>query len=378
MTDLILRGGTIIDPAEDVVGVADLAIAGGRIAARGPNLAGSAATREIDVSGQYVVPGLIDLHTHVYRGGTPIACRVDVDCLGKGVTTSIDAGSAGAANFGGLRDWVIYTAQSRVLAFVNLSGIGLTDPRVGELMNAAYANAEGAVKVIQEHPQMTVGIKIRLSNYVIGGPAAPLLGLAREAADQTGTRLMCHIGASVEPLPELLKFLKPGDIVTHCFTAAQHGIVDEAGNLLGPVREAIEHGIIFDGAHGRMHFGWEVSAKLLDQGFTPHCVSTDLTAPSVGGPVYDLPTTMSKLLALGVPLPDLVRWTTVNPARVIGRSDEIGSLAVGREADVAVLQLHDDPTTLVDSYGTPREVGRVIRPHLVLRAGQVVEGSDRR
>lgn len=376
MADLILRGGTIVDPASNFEGVADLAIEDGRIAAIGRDLKGSMSTRVIDVHGQHVVPGLIDLHAHVYRGGMTMACNVDVDCLRKGVTTTVDGGSAGAANFGGLREWVIYTAQSRVLAFVNLSAIGLIDTRIGELMNRAYADAEGAIRTIRDNPEKVVGIKVRCSEYVTGGPAGPLVDLARQAADETGSRLMCHVGATVETLPDLIGHLKPGDIITHCLTAAKNGILDENGRVFGQIREAVEYGIIFDGAHGRMHFGWDVTQKALDQGFTPHCISTDLTAPSVNGPVHDLPTTMTKLLALGASFADVVRWTTSNPAAVLGRSDEIGALAVGRTADVAILQIHDEPATLVDSYGTARQVPRVIRPHLVLRAGEVVAGTE--
>lgn len=375
MPDLILRGGTIINPATGFEGVADLAVADGVISAIGPDLKGSMSTRVIDVQGQYVVPGLIDLHAHVYRGGTSAGCDVDVDCLRRGVTTTVDGGSAGAANFAGLRDWVIYPAQSRVLAFVNLSAIGLTDTRVGELVNQAYIDAEGIARIARENPEMLAGIKVRLSEYVIGGPAEPVLRIARETADAIGTRIMCHIGATVEPLPDILKHLKPGDIITHCLTGAKHGILDDEGKLLPQVREAVEYGIIFDGAHGRMHFHWDVTRKALDQGFTPYAISTDLTAPSVHGPVFDLPTTMTKLLALGVDLPDLVRWTTVNPARVLGREHEIGSLEVGRVADVTTLDVVDEPTTLVDSYSQAREVSRQIKPGHVLRAGEPVAGT---
>ncbi|HEX2173719.1 MAG TPA: amidohydrolase/deacetylase family metallohydrolase [Dehalococcoidia bacterium] len=376
MADLILRGGTVIDPASNFEGVADLAVEDGRISAIGPDLKGSMSTRIIDVHGQYVVPGLIDLHAHVYRGGTAMGCNVDIDCLRKGVTTTVDGGSAGAANYGGLRDWVIYNAQSRVLAFINLSAIGLTDVRVGELMNQAYVDAEGAVRTIREHPTQVIGIKVRCSDYVIGGPAGPLVDLARQAADETGTRLMCHIGQTVEPLPDLLKHLKPGDIITHCLTGARHNLLDENGQVHGAVREAVEFGIIFDGAHGRMHFHWDVTQRLLDQGFTPQVISTDLSAPSVHGPVFDLPTTMTKLLALGAPFREIVRWTTSNPAAVLGRSEEIGALAVGRAADVAVLQIHDEPATLVDSYGQARQVQQQIKPHLVLRNGEAVAGTE--
>ena len=375
MADLILRGGTVIDPASDFVGLADLAVANGRISEIGRDLRGSMSTRIVDVSGQYVVPGLIDLHAHVYRSGTRIGCDVDIHCLRRGVTTTVDGGSAGAATFAGLRDWVIYNAQSRVLAFVNLSSIGLADIRVGELMNQAYVDAEGVVQIIRDHPEFVVGIKVRLSEYVIGGPAEPILAIAREAADQTGTRLMCHIGATVEPLPAILTYLRPGDIITHCLTGAAHGILDDQGRVLPQVREAVEHGIVFDGAHGRMHFHWDVTRKALEQGFTPHVISTDLSAPSVHGPVFDLPTTMTKLFGLGVPLPDVVRWTTSNPAAVLGRSDEMGSLAIGRVADVAVLSVDDVPTTLIDSYNQPREVRQQIKPHLVLRRGEAVHGT---
>jgi dihydroorotase len=375
MADLILRGGTVIDPASDFFGPADLAVSNGRISEVGRDLRGSMSTRIVNVSGQYIVPGLIDLHAHVYRGGTRIGCEVDVHCLERGVTTTVDGGSAGAANFAGLRDWVIYNAQSRVLAFVNLSSIGLTDVRVGELINRAYIDPEGAVQVIRSHPEFVVGIKVRLSEYVTGGPAEPILAIAREAADQTGTRLMCHIGATVEPLPEILKHLRPGDIITHCLTGAAHGILDDQGKVLPQVREAVEHGVIFDGAHGRMHFHWDVTRQALDQGFTPYVISTDLSGPSVHGPVVDLPTTMTKLFALGMSLPDVVRCTTSNPAAALGRSGEMGSLAVGRVADVAVLSVDDQPTTLIDSYNQPREVRQQIRPHLVLRNGEAVHGT---
>lgn len=375
MADLILRGGTVLNPATGYQAEADLAVSDGVISEIGPDLKGTMATRVVDVHGHYVVPGLIDLHAHVYRGGTSMGCDVDHDCLRKGVTTTVDGGSAGAANFEGLRDWIIHNAQSRVLAFINLSGIGLVDTRVGELVNQAYINAEGIARIAADHPDMVAGIKVRLSEYVTGGPAEPVLQIARQAADTIGTRLMCHIGATVEPLPDILKHLKPGDIITHCLTNAGHGILGDQGTLLPQVREAIEYGIIFDGAHGRMHFDWDVARKALDQGFLPHVISTDLTAPSVNGPVHDLPTTMSKLLALDVELAEIVRMTTVNPARVLGRAEELGSLEVGRMADITTLEVVDERATLTDSYGQSRAVQRLIRPGHVLRAGEPVAGT---
>ena len=371
--DLVIRGGTLIDAAAGVHGERDVAIRGDRVVAVADRIGTDRATETIDARGKIVLPGLIDLHAHLFFGYH--GARPDQACLPRGTTTAVDGGSAGANAFAAFEEYVIRTSRTRVKAWLNISTLGLIEIRVGELMNLLCVDVEAAVRTAKRYPGSIVGFKVRLSEYVAGADFKPALRLAREAADAAALPLMVHIGDTNEPLPAALALLRAGDVVTHAFTGRRHGILDPHGRVLDAVREARAAGVWFDAAHGRRHFGFAAIRSALDQGFLVDTLSSDTSARSTADPAYHLPLLMSKLMALGLGLDDVVPLVTSNPARFLARPGELGTLATGALADVAILEEVEGDTRLSDAEGQTIEAGRRLRPWRTVRAGRVVEAS---
>lgn len=375
--DILIRGGEVIDPAQQLRGTRDVGISAGRISAVEPSLAGAEATTVIEAAGLLVVPGLVDLHVHVDRGHTPLGLDPDPLCPAGGVTTMLDTGSTGSGNFPGFRRDVIDRAETEVLALINLSCIGLAASSLGELLNRRYADVEGTVRTIREHAGVAVGVKIRAGGHIIGTGEtgrANFLDAVR-AARESGTWLMVHIGESPLPIPEMLEHMQPGDCITHCFKGGSERIVDPAGRVFDKVRAAAEQGVVFDVGHGSGSFQWEVAETCLEQGLPPTTISTDLHTKNIQGPVFDLPTTMSKFLHLGVPLEDVIAMATTRPARVLGLEHDRGTLAVGTTADVALLEQKSGSFLLTDSYRQTRTADRLLVAAGTIRRGEIVPGG---
>jgi len=375
---LLLRGGRVIDPAQGLDGPNDVLIRDGRIAAVGPALAADGAA-VLDVAGALVLPGLIDCHVHCFNGlGN---AGIDPDLLGvsRGVTTVVDAGSASCASFPLFRDQVIAPARTRVLAYLNLSTLGMVvGPHFANLGDPRLVDPDGIAGAAQAHPDAVVGIKMLATANTVGPLGFQPLRRGRALADELGLPLLVHVGESwgdapALPIEQVVELLRPGDTLTHLFTSQRGGLLDASGRLHPAVREARQRGVRFDVGHGINNLSFAVARCLLDQGFAPDTVSTDGSLWNVGGPVYDLPTTMSKLLALGLPLPDVVAMATSASAALLGRSAELGSLAVGRVADVSVLRLAEREWTAVDSVGERLTAPRELVPLLTVRAGEVID-----
>lgn len=375
--DILIQGGEVIDPAQNLRGVRDVAVTDGRIAAIADSLTEADATHTIDARGRYVVPGLIDLHVHVYPHHGPFGLEPDPLCSAGGVTTMLDAGSAGSYNFAGFRRHVIDRAETRVLALVNLSCIGLTAANLGELRDRRYADPEGVVRTIRDNPGVAVGVKIRAGRHIIGEGDEGWANFreAVAAARESETWLMVHIGESPMPIPEMLEHLQPGDCITHCFKGGSERILDPQDRLFDAVREAAERGVVFDVGHGFGSFQWEVVEAAIEQGFEPSTISTDLHTKNLHGPVYDMPTTMSKFLMLGLPIERVIEMSTTRPAAVLGLGDDLGTLRVGTTADVAILECLSGRFTLTDSYRQTRTAGELLRADCTLRKGNIVPGS---
>ena len=358
----LIRGGRVIDPSSGRDETADILVSEGRIAAIGPGLAAD-GTEVVDATGALVVPGLVDLHTHAYWGGTVLG--VDADRLGpaSGVTTWVDCGSSGAANFEGFLQHVIAQARVRIVPFVHLSYIGLTpighltNP-VGELSDWRFADLRALRRLGERHGKLIAGVKLRASSDAVGANGPVVLPLAREAADALGVPLMVHVGNAPPTLDDVLAHLREGDILTHVYNASAGGsVLDANGRLRPALREARARGVRIDVGHGAGSFSFAVAERAMEQGLLPDAISSDLHAFNVEGPVYSLPHVMAKFLALGMSLADVLRLTTASPADVLGRP-ELGRLAVGGEADIAVFRLEADEGELRDSAGETRK-GRV-------------------
>ncbi len=314
--DLLIRGGTLIDPANGVNGQLDVALSNGRVAALLEPGSPAAAGEEIDAAECYVVPGLIDIHTHVFKDLSIFGVEADDICPRTGVTTAIDTGTAGWINYRGLERYIIQHAATRILAYVNLSGVGLPYRR-GEMVYEGYVQPEACAEAVQNHPDTALGVKVRLYEGVAGdSDLRDILGLALEAARRCDKPVMVHIAGGNVPLAELLPQLRPRDIITHCYHGLEiAGILDEGGKVSSVVREARERGIIFDIGHGLGSFSFDVGRRAMEDGFPPDTISSDLHALNIDGPVYDLPTTMSKFINLGMPLEEVIRRTTAEPAK---------------------------------------------------------------
>ena len=370
--DLVIAGGTVIDPANGLHERRDVGIVAGRIAAVVPHISGSDARDVVDAGGMLVTPGLVDLHVHVYWGVADLSVEADPTCLGRGVTTVVDAGSAGANTFPGFRRFVVEASRGRVLAYLNISATGQIDPFLGELHDLRFADPERAAAVALANPDIIVGFKVRLSEMLAGPNGLAGLDRAIEAGRATDLPVMVHIGGTPFGIEEVLARVRPGDVITHAYTGWRPGaIVSHAGRVVAGASEARRRGVLFDVGHGAGSFTWAVAEAALADGFRPDTISSDLHRFNIAGPVHDLATTLSKFLLLGLSLDDVVAMATSAPSRALGPAGAgLGTLAPGAEADVAVLALEHRRARLVDSAGVARETRSLLVPTVVFRAGK--------
>jgi len=333
----------------------------------------------VDCRELIVAPGMVDVHVHVFDGVGPLGIPPDPHCVAKGVTTAVDAGTAGVETFPGFRKLVIEASATRLYAFLNISGIGMAT-ELGELQDLRHANVPRAVEMVEANHDVVLGVKVRLTRDVIVSEDAGLrpLHLAREAADAAGVRIMVHPqGAWAGSIDEILAVMRSGDILTHCYHGADCGILDESSSVRPAVRAAAERGVIFDVGHGAGSFSWPVAEAALAQGFEPGTISTDLHALNVDGPVFDLATTASKLLLLGLPLQEVLAKVTSTPATALGLAADIGTLAIGAWGDAVVLEQRQGRFTFYDAEGHEREGTERLFPVAVIRGGQVYREDSR-
>jgi dihydroorotase len=375
--DLLLTGGTVLNPATQLNQKLDVGVAGDRVTAIQSNLPRANAKKVLDVTGCYVTPGLIDFHVHSYWGVNPYGADLDSLCLATGVTTTMDAGSAGPVNFLGFRKLVYERSKTRMLGFVALAQHGVLNTP-GELLNLGFADSDGAAETVGNNRDIGVGIKVRLHKKSIGENSREALRLAIKAGEETRTPIMVHVGDTAIGMDEIAETLRPGDIITHCYTPQRPSIIDDSGKLLPQVRKAKERGVIFDVGHAGGHFDFNLVERAIGDGLLPDIISSDLhsrLAQPGFGIVGDLTTTLTKFLPLGLSLEQVIANCTINAARVIGWHDRIGSLELGREADIAVLQILDDPVTLRDSTGGEKLHRQRIAVKWTIRAGEVFQGK---
>jgi len=369
--DLVLSGGTLIDPANGLRARRDIAVADGRVAAVEPEIDADRAMQSLDVSGLLVTPGLVDMHAHVYVGVCPLVVPVDEVAPASGVTTVVSTGDAGAHTFAGFRRLIVSQARTRVYAFVHISTIGLAGWEVGEMVNLDYADPDKAARVVRENRDICLGVKVRQGSQMVGDHGLEPLRRAIAAAEMSDSPVMVHIGAAPTPLPDILDLLRPGDIVTHCFTGTGRGILDGEGRVLDEVRAARARGILFDVAHGMGSFDFAVAEAALGQGFPPDFISSDLHSGCVNGPTFDLPTTVSKFLLMGMPLDEAIRLATIGPATIIDREPGLGTLGIGAPGDIAVFALDDTPTVFTDAIGQTRTGPRGLVPRHTVTRGRL-------
>ena len=326
------------------------------------------------------MPGLIDLHVHVFSGVSHYGIDVDPTCLARGVTTVLDAGSSGALTFPGFRKFIIDVSQTRLYALLNISSMGMvsgseTIPPLGELEDLRYSNVETAVRMIEANRDRILGVKVRLSNFLAADGKNELQALlrAREAAEAVRLPLMVHSPLSSIPTERILDELRPGDILTHCVHGhGAGGIMSDDLKVLPAVRKKVEQGLRLDVGHGRGSFTFRVARAVLEQGVFPGTISSDLHTYNLHGPVFDLVTTMDKFLHIGMELYEVVRRVTSTPAEVLDMPEEIGTLKPGAYADIVVLEMQEGEFDLTDTFGVTETGHYHLEPRYIFRGGRQV------
>jgi len=379
MNHFLLKGGRLLDPASRRDGSFDVRVREGIVEEMGADLPSNGATA-IDVKGLLVTPGLIDVHLHLMTGLGAFGADPDVFGVGSGVTTVVDAGSAGHSLLTVFRRYVTDNAKTRVLNYINLSTLGsVAGPGYSILADPRLIDEDKIEQAVEAHREIIVGIKVMATGGALGAEGSKPLARARKLGDHLKLPLLVHIGESwnKEATPvavaDVLKYLRDGDIVTHMFTAHPGGLLDGNGKLWPQVRDAKESGVLMDVGHGLHNLNFDVARKVLDQGLQPDGVSTDGHRGNRAGPVYDLPTTMAKLMALGFSLSQVIEMATANAARLLGRANDLGSVRIGQTAEISVLKLEEREWQAVDSQKGTIAARQTLVPVYAVRGNTIYE-----
>jgi dihydroorotase len=344
---LLIKGGTVIDPSQQIHSEMDVAIKNGKILEISGNFPESGAAKVVSARGKIVTPGFMDLHVHCFDGFGGV--NADHSCLTKGTTTVVDCGSAGYPLIRGFVKYIANASKARVFVLVDIGALGTVMGTKDSMKDLEWVNPDLTAKSANENKPTVVGIKVRLQKSIQGSNDLECLKRAREAAEVCHLPMMLHISDPYSPLPDILKMMRKGDVFTHIYNDHPHGILNETGKLLPEVLEARERGIVMDSAHGRSHFSFDIAEKALQQDFLPDTISTDLSEGNINGPVYDLPTTVSKFMAIGMDLDKAIERVTAKPASVFNYGLVLGTLRPGTGADVSMSELQEGKFEFVDS-----------------------------
>jgi dihydroorotase len=371
--DLLITGGAVLDPGGGVKGRLDIAVEDGRIAWIGTGLPPAQAEQTLDVGGRLVVPGLIDLHAHAYGGVVPIASDPDVAGVYSGVTTVVDAGSAGVQTLPAFLEMVVPRARTEVIPFVNIGRAGILN--FPPVQSPADVDVPAAIRAIQRSHGCVRGVKFHAMRAAFAAMGIEVMRAAGKIARETGVPLMVHIGDWLTPeaftgTQELLPLMERGDIVTHMMTRNPGRLLDQGGGILPELMAARERGVYLDAAHGNFHMDFDVARRLLDQGIFPDAISTDNSVPGRKNTFHSLTECMSRFMALGLTLEQVVQMTTASPARILQIADRVGSLARGKQADITVLELWEGEWEFADTSGNRITGRQALVPAATLKKGR--------
>jgi dihydroorotase len=371
--DTILMGARVIDPSQGLDAVLDVGFAGGKVAGVGKGLKASPGTAVRNVGGLIVVPGLIDLHTHVYWGGTSLGIDAEDFCRKSGVTTAIDTGSAGPGNFAGFRKHVIDKSAVRILAYLHVSHAGIfgfsTTVSVGESADLRLMDPVTAVEVAEANRDVIIGIKVRVGRHASGDQGVAPLDVALQVADEAGLPVMAHIDEPPPSYEEVIARLRPGDVLTHAFRPFPNAPCTAQGSVKPAVMAARKRGVLFDIGHGMGSFAFKTARAMLASGFEPDTISSDVHKLCINGPAFDQVTTMSKFLCMGMSLENVIRAATANAAFALKRP-ELGSLKPGSVGDATVLSIDEGKFDYVDVVGEHLAGDRKINSRGVVIGGK--------
>jgi dihydroorotase len=368
--DILIRNGTVCDPARNVKRRADVGISGDKIAAIENSLPPERGRDVVDAQGLYVTPGLVDLHTHCYHSATGLGIEADPIAARSGVTTWVDAGSFGVTQATGFRRFIVEPSKVRIFGFVYL----YPDNRNPDMDPVKYVRSfvRRTGETINANRDILLGVKLQVGSNMNGRYSYDFLKIARELCDTYKIPLMSHISFAPPETDQVMELMRPGDVVTHCYNRHTLGIIDESGKVRQSVRDARSRGVLFDVGHGNGSFNFEAARTALADGFVADTISTDIYNLNIKGPVFDMPTTMSKMMYLGMSFDDVLSRTTIAPARIVNRVDGLGTLAVGSPADVALLKIEDGEFPLTDSQkNTVTAKQRVVSQLTICRGKRV-------
>ena len=375
MTSLLLKGGTVYDSSQGIKAQRlDIAVRDAKIVELAANIEPKDFDEVIDVTNKIVAPGLIDLHCHVFHGFNSSGVHPDVVGVGSGVTTVVDGGSAGHSNFGGFPTYIIPNSKTRVLCMVHISSTGLSV--MPELTSIENIDVGQTARVVRENYPLTRGVKIRAIGPTTETLGVEIVKLAKQAAIDSKTRLMVHIGELYHQgktlTQELLPLLTRGDILTHTFTPNPGRIIDTQGKVLPEVFEAQERGVTLDTAFGRYNFSFDIAKTALDQGLIPNTISTDMTIPGRQNSAHSMTEMLTRFVALGFSLEDVIKMTTENSAIALDMLDSIGTLRIGNEADISVLSVVKGDWNVSDVKGNILAASKAIIPYITIKTGNMI------
>jgi dihydroorotase len=370
--DLVIKGGEVLDPSQSLRGKRDVGIRWGLVEAIEAEIPAERALKTIDAKGKLVLPGLVDLHCHVYPYGSAIGIPADELVQFQGTTTVVSAGDAGVNNLAALRRFIVAQTRARMYAFVHIANNGLSAFPVAELYNIDNAQVEACAMALAENPDFLIGVKVRMSENVIFKHGIEPLKRGIQACEMCGwpAKMMVHIGG-VETkglMADILNLLRPGDVLTHCYSGAPNmsGVftnIVQDGRLLPEAVSAKQRGVIFDVAHGGGSFDFTVAEVAIPGGCTPDTLSSDIHVFSGNSPgVPFLPNVMSKFMAMGFTLEQVVAMATIAPAKIINRAPKIGTLQSGAPGDVSIMELVEGPVTFVDTRNNMRDGKAYLKP----------------
>ena len=370
--DLVIKGGEVLDPSQSLRGKRDVGIRWGVVEAVTETIPAERALKTIDASGKLVLPGLVDLHCHVYPYGSAIGIPADELVQFQGTTTVVSAGDAGVNNLAALRRYIVAQSRARMHAFVHIANNGLSAFPVAELYNIDNAQVEACAMALAENPDFLIGVKVRMSENIILKRGLEPLKRGIQACEMCGwpAKMMVHIGGveTRELMSDILNLLRPGDVLTHCYSGYPNmsGVgtnIVQDGKLLPAALAAKQRGVLFDVGHGGGSFDFTVAEVTIPGGCTPDTISSDMHVFSGNTPGMPfLPNVMSKFLAMGFTLEQVVSMATVAPATIINRAPKIGTLQVGAPGDVAIMELAEGPVTFVDTRGNTRDGKLSLKP----------------
>jgi len=370
--DLVIRGGEVLDPSQSLRARRDIGIRWGMIETVQETIPAERALKSIDASGKLVMPGLIDLHCHVYPYGSAIGIPADELVQFQATSTVVSAGDAGVNNLAALRRFIVAQTRARMYAFVHIANNGLSAFPAAELYNIDVAQTEACAMALAENRDFLLGVKVRMSENVIYKHGLEPLKRAIQACEMCGwpAKMMVHIGGveSKELMSQILDLLRPGDVLTHAYSGAPNmsnvftNIVQE-GKLLPAALAAKQRGVMFDVGHGGGSFDFTVAEVAIPGGCTPDTISSDIHVFSGNSPgIPFLPNVMSKFMILGFTLEQVVAMATTAPAKIINRAPKIGTLQVGAPGDVAIMELVEGPVSFLDTRNNKRDGKAYLKP----------------